>query len=177
MKDYAAILARPHTAEVIERLVRYAKIETTSDRHGKDTPTTACQWDLARLLVDELKGLGIQDVSIDDHAYVIARIPASPGKENVPAIGFMAHVDTSSDVSGKGVKPRVVERYDGKALQLSPGWTLDPADFSELKDYAGDTIVVTDGTTLLGADDKGGIAIIMTALKAKIGRASCRERV
>ncbi|HAE23653.1 MAG TPA: peptidase T [Spirochaetaceae bacterium] len=166
MKDYAAILARPHTGELIERLVRYAQIESTSDRHNQDIPSTPSQWDLARLLVDELKGLGIQDVSIDDHCYVIAKLPASPGLEKIPAVGFMAHVDTSSDVSGKNVKPRVVVGYDGKALELSPGWTLDPANFPELADYAGDSLIVTDGTTLLGADDKAGIAIVMTAFNA-----------
>jgi tripeptide aminopeptidase len=166
MKDYAAILARPHTAELIERLVRYAKIETTSDRHESAIPSTASQWDLAKLLVEELTGLGIAEVSIDEHCYVIARVPASPGLENAPAVGFMAHVDTSSDVSGKDVKPRVIKGYDGKALPLSPGWTLDPADFPELSDYAGDTLVVTDGTTLLGADDKAGVAIVMTAIAA-----------
>lgn len=168
MKDYAEILARPHTAELIDRLVAYAKIETTSDRHNETTPSTSCQWDLARKLVDELKDLGIQDVSIDDHAYVIARIPASPGLGNVPAIGFMGHLDTSSDVSGANVKPRVIRNFDGKTVQLSPGQFLDPAEFPDLQDYAGDTLIVTDGTTLLGADDKAGIAIIMTAIKAMV---------
>lgn len=166
MKDYNAILARPYTAEAVERLVRYARIETTSDRHAGIIPSTPSQWTLARLLVDELKAFGIEDVKIDGHCFVIARVPASPGCEKKPAIGFMAHVDTASDVSGADVKPRVVKGYDGKALQLSPGWTLDPAEFSELADYAGDTIIVTDGTTLLGADDKAGVAIVMTALGA-----------
>ncbi|MFH2114855.1 MAG: peptidase T [Spirochaetota bacterium] len=166
MKDYAEILARPHTAELIDRLVAYARVETTSDRHNEAIPSTPCQWDLARMLVAELKGLGIQDVSIDDHAYVIARIPASPGLDQVPAIGFMGHIDTSSDVSGANVKPGIVKNYDGKAVQLSPGQFLDPAEFPDLKEYAGDTLIVTDGTTLLGADDKAGIAIVMTAIKA-----------
>ena len=168
MKDYTKILARPHTAELIERLVTYAKVETTSDRHNENIPSTKCQWDLAQMLVSELKGLGIQDVSIDDHAYVIARVPASPGLENAPAIGFMGHVDTSSDVSGANVKPRVVRNYDGAAVELSPGQFLDSQEFPELKDYAGDTIIVTDGTTLLGADDKAGIAVVMTALKVML---------
>jgi len=175
MKDYAAILARPHTAEVIDRLVRYAKIETTSDRHEEKIPSTQSQWELARLLVAELKGLGIEDVSIDDHCYVIARVPASPGCEGKPAIGFMGHVDTASDAPGKDVKPRVVTGYDGKALQLSPGWTLDPAEFAELLDYKGDTIITTDGTTLLGADDKAGIAIVMTAFSAILKDPSFRH--
>jgi tripeptide aminopeptidase len=166
MKDYRAILARPHTAETIERLVRYARIETTSDRHADVIPSTPSQWELARLLEAELKALGIKDVSTDQHCFVIARIPASPGQEHRPSIGLMAHLDTSSDVSGANVKPRVITAYDGKPVDLSPGWVLDPAQFAELKDYAGDTIIVTDGTTLLGADDKSGIAIVMTALTA-----------
>ncbi|PKL08122.1 MAG: peptidase T [Spirochaetae bacterium HGW-Spirochaetae-7] len=169
MKDYTAILARPHTAETIERLVRYARIETTSDRHAGIIPSTPSQWNLARLLVDELSAIGIEDVKIDEHCFVVARVPATPGCENKPAVGFMAHVDTASDVSGADVKPRIVKHYDGKALQLSPGWTLDPADFAELGEYAGDTIIVTDGTTLLGADDKAGVAIVMTALGAILG--------
>jgi tripeptide aminopeptidase len=168
MKDYAAILARPHTAELVHRLVAYAKIETTSDRHNDTIPSTPCQWDLARLLVKELQDMGIQDVSIDDHAYVIARIPATPGLESVPAIGFMGHVDTSSDVSGANVQPRVVGNYDGKPIELSPGHVLDPSAFADLADYVGDTLIVTDGTTLLGADDKAGIAIVMTAIKAML---------
>ncbi len=168
MKDYSAILARPHTAETIERLVRYAKIETTSDRHASVIPSTPTQWNLARLLETELRGLGIADVSVDEHCFVVARVPATPGHEKKPTIGFMAHLDTSSEVSGAGVLPRVVKNYDGKAIPLSAGWTLDPAEFAELKEYAGDTLIVTDGTTLLGADDKSGIAIIMTALAALI---------
>ncbi len=168
MKDYKAILSRPHTAEVIERLVRYAKVDTTSDRHVEAIPSTSTQWDLARMLESELKALGVRDVSVDEHCFVVARVPATPGCEKKPTVGLMAHLDTSSEVSGTGVKPRVVQSYDGKALELSKGWTLDPAEFQELKEYAGDTIVVTDGTTLLGADDKGGIAVIMTALRAAL---------
>ncbi len=163
MKDIPAILSRPHTAEVIDRLVRYAAIESTSDRHSESTPSTPSQWDVGRLLVQELKDLGIQDVSIDEHCYVIAKIPASPGLENKPAIGFMAHVDTASDAPGKNVQPQVHKNYDGKAIRLSEGWTLDPAEFEELSSYVGDTIITSDGTTLLGADDKAGIAIVMTA--------------
>ena len=172
MKDISSLLKRPHTAETIERLVRYAKIETTSDRHAPVIPSTPSQWNLARLLVGELKALGIADVTLDEKCFVIARIPASPGLEKKASIGLMAHIDTSSEVSGADVKPRVVTGYDGKAVELSPGWTLDPADFAELKEYVGDTLVVTDGTTLLGADDKCGIAIVMTALSAILRDAS-----
>jgi tripeptide aminopeptidase len=172
MKDFTSLLKRPHTDETIERLVRYAKIETTSDRHALVIPSTPTQWNLARLLVDELKALGIAEVSVDDKCFVIARIPATPGYEKKPSIGLMAHLDTSNEISGANVKPRVIPAYDGKAITLSPGWTLDPANYAELREYAGDTLVVTDGTTLLGADDKCGIAIIMTALSAILKDAS-----
>ncbi|MBL8965507.1 MAG: peptidase T [Spirochaetaceae bacterium] len=165
MKSYADILAKPAAAKTTERLVRYATLETTSDRHVAEIPSTETQWKLSRLLVEELKGLGLADITLDEHCYLIARLPASPGLEGKPSIGFMAHVDTASDVSGKDVKPRVVKNYDGKALELSPGFTLDPREFPDLPEHAGDSIVVTDGTTLLGADDKAGIAEIMTAVE------------
>jgi tripeptide aminopeptidase len=164
MKAYAETLARPIAAEAVERLVRYAKLETTSDRHIEAIPSTAVQWELARLLVQELKELGISDVSLDEHCYLIARVPASAGREKSPVIGLMAHIDTASDVSGKGVQPRIIPNYDGKAVKLSEGFVLDPADNPDLLDHVGDSIVVTDGRTLLGADDKAGVAEIMTAL-------------
>lgn len=164
MRAMKTQITDPAADQAVDRLVRYARIETTSDRHAGVIPSTPSQWNLARLLVDELKALGIRDVAIDDHCFVIARVPASPGMENKPAVGLMAHVDTASDVSGANVKPRVIKDYDGKAVELSPGWQLDPARFPELAEYAGDTIVVTDGTTLLGADDKAGVAIVMTAV-------------
>lgn len=173
MKDFPSILARPHTAETVERLVRYAKIETTCDRHAEVIPSTPSQWNLARLLEAELKALGIADVQVDEHCFVIARIPATPGHEKKPTIGLMAHLDTSNEVSGTNVKPKVVKNYDGKAIPLSASWTLDPAEFADLKNYVGDTLVVTDGTTLLGADDKSGIAIVMTALAYALKHPEC----
>jgi tripeptide aminopeptidase len=160
----STILARPHSAAVIERLERYARIETTSDRHVETIPSTPSQWNLARLLVDELKALGIADVSLDEHCYLIARLPASPGLEGRPSIGLMAHLDTASDVPGAEVKPSVVENYDGKAITLANGLSIDPLEFEELADYVGDTLITTDGNTLLGADDKAGIAVTMTAV-------------
>lgn len=175
MKSYNQFLSRPETTEVVERLVRYASIETTSDRHAETTPTTETQWTLARLLVEELKGLGIADVTLDERCYLIARLPASPGLEGLPSIGLMAHMDTASDVTAKGVKPRIVKDYDGKALRLSEGWTLDPADFPDLADHVGDTIIVTDGTTLLGADDKAGLAEIMTAVHMMLKNPALRH--
>ncbi len=164
MKSYAGYLARPYAAEAVERLVRYAAIETTSDRHLETTPTTATQWDLARLLALELEGLGLKDVRLDERCYLIATMPASPGLESAPTLGLMAHMDTASDVSGKDVKPRIVKDYDGKALALSEGYVLSPSEFPDLCDHVGDTIIVTDGKTLLGADDKAGLAEIMTAV-------------
>ncbi|HAP44784.1 MAG: peptidase T [Spirochaetes bacterium GWD1_61_31] len=164
MNDFTTILKRPFADELVERLVRYAKIESTCSHAVDTTPSTPCQWDMNRRLELELKAMGLKDVWLNEHCYLIATIPASPGCEDKPAIGFMAHIDTAEDVSGKGVNPKVVRAYDGKPLALSPGWTLDPAEFPELANYVGDTLVTSDGTTLLGADDKGGAAIIMTAV-------------
>ncbi|MBP7096589.1 MAG: peptidase T [Spirochaetia bacterium] len=162
--DYASLAARPEARELAERLDRYARIETTSDRHVEAIPSTPGQWNLSRLLVEELKALGVNDVTLDEHCYLVARIPASPGLEGKPCVGFMAHVDTASDVSGKGVKPRLVQAYDGQPVRLSPTQVLDPAEYPEMLEYKGDTLMVTDGETLLGADDKAGVAEIMTAL-------------
>jgi len=176
MKPYTELLSRPFAAELVERLTRYARIATTSDRHIEDIPSTARQWDLARLLVEELKALGIADVTLDEHCYLIARLNASPGLESRPSIGLMAHIDTASDVSGSGVKPRVITAYDGKPIILGriegseisgegANYVLDPTDNPDLADHVGDTIVVTDGSTLLGADDKAGLSEIMTAAR------------
>lgn len=162
MKPYAELLSRPFVDGLVSRFLRYAAVETTSDRHIEDIPSTPSQWNLARLLEEELRDLGIADVSLDGHCYLLARLPASPGLEALPAIGLMAHIDTASDVSGANVRPRVVEGYDGKSLELGPGCVLDPAEHRELADHVGDSIVVADGSTLLGADDKAGVAIVMT---------------
>lgn len=150
-------------SELRERFLRYARIETTSDPHMEKIPSTDCQWELLRLLEKELKELGITDVRLDDNGYLIARLEGNTSPAS-PAIGFMAHVDTASDVSGAGVDPQVHENYDGRALNLSEGVVLSPEDYPELADYRGDTIITSDGRTLLGADDKAGIAEILTAL-------------
>jgi tripeptide aminopeptidase len=169
MRSFTELLSKPYVTGLADRLVRYAKLETTSDRHIEAIPSTATQWELGRLLLSELKALGIADASLDEHCYLIARLPASPGLEKAPSIGLMAHIDTASDVSGANVKPRLVANYDGKPIELggsaagSAGLVLDPADNPDLADHLGDTIVVTDGSTLLGADDKAGIAEILTA--------------
>lgn len=148
----------------MNRFISYAKIDTQSNRHAEETPTTKGQWDLARTLERELREMGVPHVELDDRCYLIARLPASLGKEQAPCIGLMAHMDTASDVSGSGVKPRIIRDYDGKAVQLSDQYVLNPAEFPDLTEHVDDTIIVTDGSTLLGADDKAGVAEIMTAI-------------
>jgi tripeptide aminopeptidase len=152
-------------ALVIPRFLNYVRCWTTSDHHIEATPSTPGQWDLARALAEELRGLGIGEVELTDHCYVIARLPPSPGAESRPAVGFLAHLDTASDVSGKDVKPRMVNNYNGKIINLADGLVLDPALDTGLAAQKGKAIIHTDGTTLLGADDKAGIAEIMGALE------------
>lgn len=161
------ISARLSDTEIVDRLLprflKYVSYWTTSDRHIDETPSTPGQWDLAKALAEELRSLGIAEVELTDHCYVIARVPASAGYEKAPTIGFMAHLDTSSDVSGKNVRATVTRNYNGKPIVLAEGYCLDPAEDPALLERIGDDIVHTDGTTLLGADDKAGIAEIMTA--------------
>lgn len=154
---------------LLERFLRYAKIDTTSDLHVEEIPSTACQWDLLKLLEQELKDLGLSDVSLNKNGYLIARLPANlPAGKEAPVIGFMAHVDTSSDMSGKDVKPLLHENYDGGVIPLSGEFKLDPEENPELLKYKGETIITSDGTTLLGSDDKAGVAAIMTAVETWI---------
>ena len=160
-------LSLSFTPALLERFLCYVKQWTTSDSSRADqgfTPSTDRQWDFAKNLAEELKQLGVTDVTVTDHCYVCARIPATAGMEQVPAVGFLAHMDTTEEVSGKDVQPQVIENYDGKAINLKESVVLDPELDPKLKTALGDTIITTDGTTLLGADDKAGIAIIMTAL-------------
>ncbi len=153
-----------------ERLLRYAQIHTVSSETGEGTPSTACQFDLAKTLAEELRALGAAEVYSDEYAYVYAKSPATPGLESKPCVGFLAHIDTAPDFSGEHVKPRVIEHYDGGAVALGEsGRTLRPEEFPHLKRLAGKTLIVTDGTTLLGADDKAGIAEIMTAAETLLG--------
>ncbi|MDR0377238.1 MAG: peptidase T [Spirochaetaceae bacterium] len=153
------------TEAVVSRFLRYVRIKTTSDHHVPATPSTPGQWDLAKLLVEELCGLGLTDVVLTDHCYVIARLPASPGKEGRPAVGFLAHMDTANDAPGGDVKPQIVEKYDGGRISLAGNLALDPDIEPDLAAQKGKTVIHTDGTTLLGADDKAGIAEIMAALE------------
>lgn len=148
-----------------ERLLNYVKIWTTSDEESEKVPSTDRQLDLAGVLVEEMKEMGIEDAHADEKGYVYGSIPATGGMENKPAIGFIAHMDTAPDFNGKGVNPQIIENYDGKDVSLgSSGRVLSVSDFPHLKELKGRTLITTDGTTLLGADDKAGIADIMTAM-------------
>ncbi|MYL49586.1 peptidase T [Halobacillus litoralis] len=149
--------------ELLERFTSYVKIDTQSDENSLTTPSTEKQWELANKLVDELKELGMEEVTVDDYAYVMATLPANTDKE-VPVIGFLAHIDTATDFTGTGVNPQIVEGYDGGVIQLNKDVVLSPEEFPELPTYKGQTLITTDGTTLLGADNKAGITEIMTAL-------------
>jgi tripeptide aminopeptidase len=151
--------------ELIERFTSYVKVNTQSNDDSETCPSTPGQLDLARLLVDELKALGMEEVTMDENGYVMATLPANTDKD-IPTIGFLSHVDTATELSGEGVNPQLVENYDGKDIVLNEaqGVVLSPKDFPELHNYIGHTLVTTDGTTLLGADDKAGITEIMTAM-------------
>ena len=149
--------------ELKERFLKYVAINTRSDENSETFPSTAVQWDLLNALVEEMKLLGLQDVTIDKYGYAMGTIPATPGKENAPVIGFLAHVDTAPDMSGENVRPHIIESYDGKDIVLNNALTMKVSDFPELTKFIGHTLIHTDGTTLLGADDKAGVAEIMTA--------------
>lgn len=149
---------------LIERLVRYAKIDTQSDASSTTCPTTEGQWDLLHELKKELTTVGLEEITLDENGYLFATLPANTDKE-MPTIGFLAHVDTATDYTGKNVNPQRIESYDGQDITLNEHTVMTVQDFPELKNYVGHTLLTTDGTTLLGADDKAGIAIIMTAME------------
>lgn len=152
-----------------ERLLKYARIWTTSDEESTTSPTTSRQFDLAKQLVEEMKEIGIEDAYMDEFGYVYGHIPATPGYEDRTAIGFIAHMDTAPDYSGENVNPQIIENYDGNDVSLgTSGKVLSVAEFPSLKTLAGRTLITTDGTTLLGADDKAGIAEIMTVAEELI---------
>lgn len=152
--------------QLMDRFLRYVKIDTQSDPNSNTTPSTEKQWDLAYKLVEELKEIGMTQVTIDDNAYIMATLPSNTEKE-VPTIGFIAHFDTTPDFSGTQVKPKIVENYDGGdiVLNVEKKVVLSPYYFEDLLQYEGQTLITTDGTTLLGADDKAGIAEIITAME------------
>lgn len=152
---------------VIERFIRYIKIDTESARDSETYPSTMKQLDLARLLVSELQTLGLEDAAIDQYGYVTATLPANTDHPGIPVVGFLAHMDTSPDLSGANVNPQFIEEYDGGIVVLNKekNITMSPEEFPDLKKYIGKTLIMTDGTTLLGADDKAGIAEIMAAVE------------
>lgn len=145
-----------------ERFLKYVQINTASSETSETTPSTACQFDLSNLLAEELREMGVSEVYVDEHAYVYGVIPASEGLEDAMSIGFIAHLDTVPDFPGENVKPRLIENYDGGDIVLGDsGRILSPADFPHLHSLKGRSIIVTDGTTVLGADNKAGVAEIM----------------
>ncbi|MBP5331130.1 MAG: peptidase T [Lachnospiraceae bacterium] len=152
-----------------ERFINYIQIHTTSDENSGTHPSFSGEFDLARLLMDELTELGVQNVRMDEHAYVYGMLPATPGHEQIAPLGFIAHMDTSPDASGKSVKPVFHAGYDGgDILYPATGAVMSPKDFPFLGKMEGETLITSDGTTLLGADDKAGIAEIMTAFETII---------
>ena len=149
-----------------ERMLNYVKVWTTSDSSSETVPSTSRQFDLAKLLVEEMKELGIEDAHVDDKCYVYGTLPATKGYEDKVKLGFIAHLDTSEDISGQNVNPQIIENYDGEDIVLgNSGRVIRISDFPHLKNFKGRTLITTDGTTLLGADDKAGIAEIMTAIE------------
>ncbi len=151
--------------EIIDRFTTYVKVDTQSDESNENCPSTEGQWKLAHMLVKELQSIGMQEVTIDDNCYVMATLPSNTDKA-VPTIGFLAHLDTATDFTGKNVKPQLIENYDGKDITLhnEENVVLKVSDYPELNNYVSHTLITTDGTTLLGADNKAGIAEIMTAM-------------
>ena len=148
--------------KVVERFIRYAKEHTTSDPDSVSFPSTYRQVAFMKKLETELKEIGLHEVELDKNGYLTATVPANaPGE--IPVIGFIAHVDTSPDFSGENVQPQIVENYDGNAIKLKNGVVIDPVEFPEILQYKGQDIITADGTTLLGADDKAGVAEIVTA--------------
>lgn len=151
--------------KILDRFLRYVAIDTQSDENSKSQPSAAKELDLLKLLCKELNDMGVE-ATLDEYGYVMGTIPSNIDKK-VPAIGFIAHVDTSPDASGKDVKPQIISNYDGGDIELKgmPGLALKPSEFPELLNHKGETLITTDGTTLLGADDKAGVAEIMNAVQ------------
>lgn len=150
---------------VKDRFLKYARIKTTSDPDSDTCPSSAVQFDLARVLEAELRAMGMEDVELDRNCYLMATLPANTDKP-IPTIGFNAHMDTSPDMSGENVNPQIISSYDGGEIVLNPALNvrMSPDEFPELKKYVGQELITTDGTTLLGADDKAGVAVILSAM-------------
>ena len=152
--------------KILDRFLRYVSVDTKADPESETQPSAARELDLLKMLRDELIAMGVE-ATLDEYGYVMATIPANCERADVPAIGFIAHVDTAPDASGANIKPQIIENYDGGEIALKgvPGLYLKPSDFPEMLQYVGQTLITTDGTTLLGADDKAGIAEIMDAVQ------------
>ena len=147
-----------------ERLLKYVRVYTTSDPNSGTHPSAEWEFDLARILVEDMKAIGIEDAFVDEHCYVYGTIPATPGCESKPALGLIAHMDTAPDASGENVNPILHENYDGHDVTLpATGMVMKVSTFPFLKELKGETLITTDGTTLLGADDKAGVSEILTA--------------
>ncbi|WP_438348682.1 peptidase T [Paenibacillus sp. FA6] len=155
--------------ELIERFISYAKVDTQSNEDMDTCPTTAGQLTLARMLLDELQTIGMDEITMDENGYVMATLPSNSEKQ-VDTIGFLAHLDTATDFTGTNVNPQIIEHYSGQNITLNESLNivLSPSDFPSLEEYTGHTLITTDGTTLLGADNKAGIAEIMTAMATLI---------
>jgi tripeptide aminopeptidase len=151
---------------IIDRFIKYVTIDTESDPNNPEFPSTENQWNLAKVLEKELNQIGLQEVELDKNCYIMATLPSNLNYE-VPTIGFVAHIDTSPDFTGANVKPQIIENYNGKDITLNKekNIILSPDYFEDLLQYKGQTIITTDGTTLLGADDKGGVTEIVTAME------------
>lgn len=151
-------------SKLVDRFLGYVKYDTQSDENSTTIPSTESQLEFGKVLMEELKAIGMSDVEVDKNGFVTATLPSNTDKK-IPTIGFLSHMDTAPDYSGKNVKPQIIKNYDGKDIKLNDDVTLAVKDFPEIKQYVGQTIITTDGTTLLGADDKAGIAEIMTAME------------
>ena len=156
-------LVKLNNMELKERFLKYVSFDTQSDPESETYPSTAKQLILLHHLAEEMEAMGLTEVEVDANGYAMGTIPATPGCEDRPVIGFISHVDTSPDMGGANIKPQVIENYDGKDIRLNEQLTMRVADFPELSFFKGHTLITTDGTTLLGADDKAGVAEIMTA--------------
>ena len=151
---------------LVEKFLQYVKIDTTSDAKSKSCPSSEVQWNLAKVIIRDLEEIGLVDITLDENGYIMGTLPSNTQK-NIPTIGFIAHMDTAPSFNGKDIKPRIIDNYDGNDIILNSDLNISMTvkDFPELKKYVNQRLIVTDGTTLLGADDKAGIVEIMTALK------------
>lgn len=151
---------------LVEKFLQYVKIDTTSDSKSQSCPSSEIQWNLAKIIVKDLEEIGLVDISLDENGYIMGTLPSNTQKD-IPTIGFIAHMDTAPSFNGNDIKPRIIDNYDGNDIILNSDLNISMTvkDFPELKKYVNQKLIVTDGTTLLGADDKAGIVEIMTALK------------